>query len=317
LGAALRDVAPDAVLLNGYGSACHRAAWRAAWRLGRPILFRGETTDGAVDRGWLKASVRRAALRSVYRRCARLLYIGEASRAHYRAAGVPEARLVFSPYCVDEAPFDAGEAGRDRLRAPARADLGLAGDRLALLFSGKLSERKGVDDLIAAALELPRPLRDRIVLLFLGDGARRAALERAAAGGGLAARFLGFQNQSQLSPFYHAADLLVLPSRSGETWGLVVNEALHHGLPSVVSSRVGCAPDLVTRGGTGEHARAGDPADLARAIERAIALVGRGDVRAACRERVSRYSVLEAARGLAAAYRDVTQLGSPVARRAG
>jgi hypothetical protein len=65
LGAALRDVAPDAVLLNGYGSAFHRAAWRAAWRLGRPILFRGETTDGAVERGGLKASVRRAALRSV------------------------------------------------------------------------------------------------------------------------------------------------------------------------------------------------------------------------------------------------------------
>ena len=62
----------------------------------------------------------------------------------------------------------------------------------------------------------------------------------------------GFQNQTQLSRFYHAADVFVLPSRVGETWGLVVNEALHHGLPCVVSDRVGCAPDLVIPDETGE-----------------------------------------------------------------
>ena len=48
-------------------------------------------------------------------------------------------------------------------------------------------------------------------------------------------RFLGFQNQTRLSRYYHAADLLVLPSRWGETWGWSVNEALHHGVPCVVS----------------------------------------------------------------------------------
>ena len=42
--------------------------------------------------------------------------------------------------------------------------------------------------------------------------------------------FLGFRNQRELSPYFHAADLFsYLPSLWGETWGLVVNEALHHG----------------------------------------------------------------------------------------
>ncbi|MGH9821893.1 MAG: glycosyltransferase, partial [Blastocatellia bacterium] len=37
----------------------------------------------------------------------------------------------------------------------------------------------------------------------------------------------------------------------GETWGLVVNEAMVSGLPAIVSDRVGCAPDLIEEGVTG------------------------------------------------------------------
>src|SRR3979409_1099905 len=50
---------------------------------------------------------------------------------------------------------------------------------------------------------------------------------------------------------YAASDAIVLPS-GGETWGLVVNEAMALGRPSVVSSAVGCGPDLGTPGVTGE-----------------------------------------------------------------
>jgi hypothetical protein len=42
-----------------------------------------------------------------------------------------------------------------------------------------------------------------------------------------------------------AADCLVLPSDHGETWGLLVNEALASGLPCLVSDACGCAEDLL------------------------------------------------------------------------
>jgi glycosyltransferase involved in cell wall biosynthesis len=42
-----------------------------------------------------------------------------------------------------------------------------------------------------------------------------------------------------------AADCLVLPSDFGETWGLVVNEAMASGLPCIVSDACGCAEDLI------------------------------------------------------------------------
>ena len=57
--------------------------------------------------------------------------------------------------------------------------------------------------------------------------------------------FAGFVNQAALpARVYAACDVFVLPSEN-ETWGLAVNEAMCAGLPIVVSSEIGCAPDLV------------------------------------------------------------------------
>jgi len=311
LRAALTEIAPSAVFISGYGFAFHRRAWLEAWRRGHPILFRGETTDVPQDRNWAKEVARGMALRVAYRSCARLLYIGQQSHAHYRRLGIPESRLVFSPYCVDTAPFETSEAARDRLRPAARQALGIGDDRFVLLFSGKLSDRKGVDLLIDAARALPNQLRRRVVLVFVGQGERREALVATAClPPAVDVRFAGFQNPSALSRFYHAADLLVLPSRTAETWGLVVNEALHHGLPCVVSSRLGCGPDLIQPERTGTCAPTGSAAELAAAIASACALAGRREIRDACRERAAQYGLEPAAAGIARAYQAVVAVGA-------
>jgi glycosyltransferase involved in cell wall biosynthesis len=174
-----------------------------------------------------------------------------------------------------------------------------------LLYSGKLSARKGIDLLIPAVGLLPEPERARLVIALLGDGDLRPRMVDDAARAGVVVRPLGFRNQGELSRFYHAADLLVLPSRASETWGLVTNEALLHGLPAVVSDRVGCAPDLVADGVTGAIFAAGSAAALSAALARALPLVARRDVREVCRRRAAGYSILRAAEGIAHAYRRV------------
>src|SRR5476649_805702 len=60
-------------------------------------------------------------------------------------------------------------------------------------------------------------------------------------------RVLPFQNQSRMPVIYRLGDVFVLPSKSGETWGLAVNEALACGRPVLVSDRVGCAADVVEK----------------------------------------------------------------------
>ena len=303
LGRALHDIAPRAILLLGYSPRFHQLAFVAARRIGCPLLFRGETTDHARDRGPAARWFRDTALRTFYRSFSRLLFVGERSREHFRRLGVADERLVFSPYCVDTSPFDASEERRRALRDAARSELGLGPQERVLLFSGKLSERKGVMTLMQSLKRIPAPERPAVV--FLGDGVLANELRSAAQQDPrVEARFPGFRNQSQLSPYYHAADALVLPSLRHETWGLVVNEALHHGVPCIASDAVGCAPDLVVPGVTGETFEAGSVARLAEAIRKCLRRTDDVELRSACRARVAAYSIRSAAEGIARAYRE-------------
>lgn len=299
---ALERLQPAAVLALGYHHPLDRASLKWARGRGVPLLFRGEVSDvSRPGRAWWKALLRDVMLRRLYQRCAVCLYLGERARQHYTRLGVPAERLVRSPYCVDDTLFQTDETARAQLRTEARRELGVADGAWVVLFSGKLSRRKGVDLLPAALRALPGPVH----AVLVGDGERRAALEAAfAAEPAVPASFTGFQNQSALSRWYHAADVLALPSLEGETWGLVVNDGLHHGLPCVVAATVGCAPDLALPGRTGEVFTPGDAADFARALERcrAWASAAPEKARAECRAHVARYSVQEAAAGLVAAW---------------
>lgn len=304
VASALAAMAPRAIMGLGYAHPFDRAVLDAARSLNVPLLFRGETSDHAQQRSWLKRLIRDLLLRRLYARCAALLFVGERSQQHFRRLGVPEQKLFFSPYCVESKTFHLKTEDKSALRRETRAQWGIAQDELVIIFSGKLSERKGVDLIPGAVRSLPH--RGRVHLLFLGDGALRRQLETDCAQVPfLKATFAGFQNQSALSGFYHAADLLVLPSRANETWGLVVNEAMLHGLPCVVSHAVGSQPDLVLPGMTGEVCIAGDQASLAQALERCLDLAAASATATRCRELVAKYSIRAAASGIALAIRSL------------
>jgi len=296
-----------AALSVGYSPRFHMEAFRCARRAGLPVLFRGETTDHARSRGWLKRTVRDVALRWVYSRCATLLHVGRHSRAHFRRLGFAGRDDFFSPYCVDPTPFRTDERARAELRVVTRRALGFTETQRVIMFCGKLSPRKGPDLLLAAIRRLPETQRAACALLLVGDGELRGELLASAAQASVVpAKCVGFQPQGALSQYYHAADLFVLPSRTGETWGLVVNEALHHGVPVVVTEAVGCAPDLIEPGRTGEVCAADSLPALAEALARALPLAGAGPVRAQCRHKMEGYTVARAAAGIAAAYQAVT-----------
>jgi glycosyltransferase involved in cell wall biosynthesis len=81
----------------------------------------------------------------------------------------------------------------------------------------------------------------------------------------------GFFYQSALPRAYVGVDLFVLPSGAHETWGLVVNEAMHFSLPVIFSDHVGCAPDLVKDGVNGYIVPAMNTERLSEALDKLIA----------------------------------------------
>lgn len=90
-----------------------------------------------------------------------------------------------------------------------------------------------------------------INLLFAGEGSQKEELFDKAKSLNVSSRvkFLGLLNRQELDYWYDKIDLLVLPSGYGETWGLVVNEALEFNNPVIVSDMVGSSVDLCKENG--------------------------------------------------------------------
>jgi glycosyltransferase involved in cell wall biosynthesis len=134
--------------------------------------------------------------------------------------------------------------------------------------------------------------------MLVGDGPLRAELEDAANSAPGRIHFAGFQNQSRLPAFYAAADALVLPSDSSETWGLVVNEAFACGIPAVVSGAAGCAPDLIDEGRTGFTFPCGKTEALAEAMLRVLDLRNDPNLPKYLAAKSEAHSVSAASRGI-------------------
>ena len=310
---ALRMADPAAVLLLGYYSKFYLDAFWQAWLSGSSLLLRAEATDHTKIRKPVEALLRDTFLHFIYKHFDAFLPIGKRSADHYYRLMGNKIPHFFSPYCVDVTAFRPTEEGRKQLRERTRHSLNITERMCVLMFVGKLMSVKSLDVLVDAVKQLPINQRENLVILFVGEGQLRPMLEqRTAEAPAINTRFVGFQNQTELSPFYHASDIFVLPSRS-ETWGLVINEALHHGLPCIVSSQVGCAPDLVIPGETGEVFESGNVTQLIHAITSALMLTNQASIRERCRTQVASYTVERAASGIAEAFKYVTT-AKPVVR---
>lgn len=243
----------------------------AAHRAGLSVWLRGESHDLQTERG-LRRIAKRFALARLFNRIDRFLCIGTANRRFYRTHGIPDSRLASAPYCIDHEGFSRTTAALRTRRPELRQQWQVPEDAWCVLFCGKLIPKKRPLDLVAAAVQARLMVDRRLHLLFVGDGALRPQVEAAlAADGAPAATLTGFLNQTEIPAALVAADCLVLPSDYGETWGLVVNEALAASLPAIVSDRCGCACDLAAPQGAGHVFPCGDTTALARSIA-AVAL---------------------------------------------
>lgn len=262
IAALLRDGRYDAVLVLGwYLKTFVQAIW-ACRRASIPVLVRGD--NHLLEP---RSRAREAAKRLIYpiglRAFDAALHVGQRSRAYFRHYHVPEQHLFFAPHGIDEAAFAKGADAQ--ARADTRYDFGIPEQADVALFVGKLIARKRVEDLIqAAALMTGR--KKPLHVLIAGSGPLESDLQALAGMLDVPVHFAGFQNQSRMPAFYAASDMMVLPS-DNESWGLVANEALACGKPVILSSAVGCAPDLAGDGRAGRMFRTGDPANLASMME--------------------------------------------------
>jgi glycosyltransferase involved in cell wall biosynthesis len=201
------------------------AGWVAS-RSGKPYVVQVWGTDVELARRapWL--------VRGVLRRAKLVIAASTALAQAASLLGAREVRVI--PSGVD-----------------LPAEIGPEADPPEILYAGRLSEEKGVLELVEAT----RGMR----LVVAGDGPLRARVP--------AAR--GFVPNDELQGLYARAAVVTCPSRR-EGFGVACLEAMAHGRP-VVATRVGGLRDLVVDGETGLVVPPRDPEALRAALRRLIA----------------------------------------------
>ncbi len=302
MGRAIRHSSPDAVLVVGWYSATLVRALVACRLAGYGAIYRGDTHLGR-GRGVLRSTMWGVKTRAMLRFFEAFLTVGRWNREYLRHFGIPDSMIFFAPHCVDNDLFRSA-AANDRTVGGGthyRASLGISPDDFVVLFVGKVDSQKRPADVIAACAALG----EGVTTLIVGTGPEVERCRDDAARLGVRLILAGFVNQSGLGRVYGAADVCVLPS-SSETWGLVVNEAMAAGTPCVVSDAVGCAPDLIRPGITGEVFEVGDVAACTAALARIRNAKSHGhDFTEACQGIVANYSFRTATDGLLQAVESV------------
>lgn len=213
-----------------------------------------------------------------------------AARARWAARQlVSRARVVVAPsQALAASARDLG--ARDVRVIPSGveipAEVGEPEEPPHVLFVGRLSEEKGVLELIEATAGIPR--------VVVGDGPLRDRVPDA----------VGFVPPRLLGVYYERAAVVVCPSRR-EGYGVVAREAMARGRP-VIATAVGGLLDAVEDGVTGLRVAPRDPRALRAAIDR---LLGDAELRrrlgAAAREAAGeRFSWEAATQATLTAYED-------------
>ncbi len=240
------------------------AALPLAARAGIPLVVTCHGFDVTVDDAAREPNrVRRAVLarrrRSLHARTALFVAVSEHLRDAMVARGYPEERTVVHYIGTRYDPADPEP---------------LEARRSAVLFVGRLVEKKGAADLLRAMVQV-HSLHPDTELTVCGDGPLRADLQALAAEVRVPARFIGRQPAEVVSGLMSTHRVLCVPTvraSNHDEDGLpaVFVEAQAAGLPVVAYSRGGNA-EVIRDGESGLLAPPGDVGALARAISALLA----------------------------------------------
>lgn len=257
----LNRLDPDIVLSKSWNPFTLEPLLWKRLRRRRFVMWSESTRFSGLLRGRVSTAIRRSILAQVdwFVTC------GSQATAFLLDLGVDRRRIITA--CLTSGLTERALASNAWEAAAPAAETGPR-----FLFVGRLIPLKR-PFLLLEAFERALAELPSATLTIVGEGLLREEIAQIAGRLGDRVRMLGWAEGPELSERYREADVLVIPSVR-EVWGLVVNEALAHGLYVIATDQVGSAYDLLDDA-SGAMVPADDVAALATAMLRAGSAVRR------------------------------------------
>lgn len=294
--AQLRRLNPDVVMSLELGARSLGAIRYCRKHDAKCVLCTYMSEHTETNRG----GARRRLRRYLIDRADAITFNGPSCQNYLKQLGARPERLYPLPYAADD---------RTLYRGPVtRADAAM---RNRLLFVGQLSERKGVVPMIE---QLARYCRERpqrqLNLRIAGDGPLRPVIEQFPVPGNLQLELLGNVPASELGTLMSHCGVCIAPTLADE-WLLVVNEALHAGLPVIGSIYAQAVTTLIRDGHNGWQYTPTVPDSLQRSLDRYFDTSDSdlATIRCKCRDSVAERTPSWAAQGAIDAIADLISTG--------
>lgn len=245
---ALSDIAPDAIIVNGWGHKESRITMEWCRRTKCRMILLNDSVYENRRRFWPLELYKRWLVRGV-----EAGFVAGSPQARYlERLGIPFEKSFFPGSCVVDNTYWRNESDKVRENAADyRQNFNLP-DRFFFCCS-RFLDWKNIPFVIEAYADYFSGCPDDAAhLVICGDGPEKNKILNTIDRLGLTTVHLkGFRQIDELPAYYALAEAFVHASSSFECWGLVVNEAMACGIPVIISSAVGSAEDLVVGGVNG------------------------------------------------------------------
>ena len=224
----------DLLICSDYSNRWNQKALHAFHRKKKPAIMHA---DGglAIPRGLLDFAIRAVMKQYDW-------YLSSGITVNQRYFGyyhVPREKIFTYHFaCMSEQEL-LDCAGKRLEKQACRKKIGIS-DKPMILSVGQQIPRKGYDLLVQAMEGIDAEA------MIIGGTPEQKVQEYLSAHHMSNVHFLPFMNKQELSDYYAAADLFVLPTRY-DIWGLVINEALSFGLPVLSTDRCMAAAEFAER----------------------------------------------------------------------
>lgn len=171
----------------------------------------------------------------------KIIAISQATKNYVLRLGAKPKKVQVIYNGVDLARFRPITGKREEIRRR----IGIRQDAVVILTVRRLVYKNGVDTLLDCANTLVKK-NPKIVFVVVGKGPDLDSVKSQVEQLGIEGNFklAGFVSDQDLPSYYNAADLFVLPSKSGEGLPLVALEAMACGLP-VIATDVGGIKEIL------------------------------------------------------------------------